>query len=220
MLSFCFCAFAVINYTASYLATTSFMTYLFTFLLMQKLEVVWVLSQTFCLSSKFGLVSDQTFGLRVLFDSWSVTLTLSQSIAWFLLHTWSMMADLLVWWLLVILAARLFFSALVNAPGSVFHFFAMLFRSCQCPQWSSSFTDVDTFTVRARYLVSYATLWIRKNSSMNRDEGNSQLSHVWDSLLIDAWNWKSVMMKSADQRSKCWCKKFVTVFKIVMPIAV
>ena len=109
MLSFCFCAFAVINYTASYLATTSFMTYLFTFLLMQKLEVVWVLSQTFCLSSKFGLVSDQTFGLRVLFDSWSVTLTLSQSIARFLLHTGSVMADSLV------MLAALFFSALVNA---------------------------------------------------------------------------------------------------------
>ena len=35
---------------------------------------------------------------------------------------------------------------------------------------------------------------------MNRDEGLYQLNHVWDSLLTDVRDRKSVLRKAADQR--------------------
>ena len=38
--------------------------------------------------------------------------------------------------------------------------------------------------------------------NMNRDSGSSRVSYVWDSLLSDVLNWKSVLMKAADQRPK------------------
>jgi len=45
-------------------------------------------------------------------------------------------------------------------------------------------------------------LWIRKSKNMNRDDRSYQISHVWDKLLTDIRNQKSVLMKISDWRSK------------------
>jgi len=44
-------------------------------------------------------------------------------------------------------------------------------------------------------------VWIRKSSNINRDEGSDRLRHVWDSILTDVWNRKSVLLKAADCRA-------------------
>jgi len=38
-------------------------------------------------------------------------------------------------------------------------------------------------------------VWIRKSSNINRDEGSDRLRHVWDSILTDVWNRKSVLWR-------------------------
>ena len=44
------------------------------------------------------------------------------------------------------------------------------------------------------------TIWIRKSNNIKQDEGNYQLSHVWDKLLLtDVINWKLALMKTSDQ---------------------
>jgi len=45
-------------------------------------------------------------------------------------------------------------------------------------------------------------LCIRRSSNMNQDEGSYQLRHVWDKLLTDVRNQKSVLMKTSDHRLK------------------
>jgi len=37
----------------------------------------------------------------------------------------------------------------------------------------------------------------------NQDDASYQLSHVWDKLLTDGRNWKSVLMKTSAEESKC-----------------
>jgi len=37
----------------------------------------------------------------------------------------------------------------------------------------------------------------------NRDDGSYQMSHVWDKLLTDVRNRKSVRMNTSERRSKC-----------------
>jgi len=65
------------------------------------------------------------------------------------------------------------------------------------------------------------TVWFRQSSNMNRDEGLYQLNHVWDSLLTDVRDRKSVLRKAADQRPNRWCEKSVVVmlshFTILWP---
>jgi len=44
------------------------------------------------------------------------------------------------------------------------------------------------------------TIWISKSNNIKQDEGNYQLSHVWDKLLLtDVINWKLALMKTSDQ---------------------
>ena len=147
--------------------------------------------------------------LPALSASQSITLAFSQSITWFSLQTWSVIADLLQ------ILAALVFSSLVKIPVILYtslrcdtiHFFTMFFYSCS--QWPSCLSNVDTFTVfkvidreadKAGRLIREA-IWIRKTDNMDRDEGSYQLS--WDKLLLtDDRHRKSVLMKASDVKSK------------------
>ena len=81
--------------------------------------------------------------LPALSDSQSITLAFSQSITWFSLQTWSVIADT---------SCPGLFCSSENSCDAI-HFFTMFFYSCS--QWSSCFSNVDTFTVLTRYLVSH-----------------------------------------------------------------
>ena len=45
-------------------------------------------------------------------------------------------------------------------------------------------------------------MWIRKTNNVNRDDGSQQLSHMWDKLLTDVRNQKSVLIKTSAERLK------------------
>ena len=59
----------------------------------------------------------------------------------------------------------------------------------------------DHISDRTGRVISDA-IWIRKTNSMNRDDWIYQLSRVWDKLLTDVRNHKSVLIKTSAKRSK------------------
>jgi len=54
---------------------------------------------------------------------------------------------------------------------------------------------------KSRHLIREA-IWTRKCNKKNQDEGSYQLSDVWNKLLTEVRNWKSVLTKTSDCRSK------------------
>ena len=62
------------------------------------------------------------------------------------------------------------------------------------------FTYLFVFFFRVPCVIREA-IWIRK-TNMNQGGKSYQLSHVWDKLLTDVRNHKSVPMKTSADRSK------------------
>jgi len=103
-------------------------------------------------------------------DSRSITLAFAQSITWFSLQTWSVIADLLQ------ICPGLFCSS-EGSCGTI-HFFTMFFYSCS--QWPSCFSNVDTFTVFTQYLINHLWLFLVTDSVFGVHQGDwSRIRQSW-----------------------------------------